>query len=165
MRYALPTRIIASICLVIGVTLSSGAGGATPQFIAKAGSLSPQPTIKPQAVVVEVTVQRQSTPVTPPDSPVSVPQAISGNGLLGSMGYARAGGNCVNEPGLHKQNGNPITWAVTSRTPTIGATALWTYNHVGVVTGIWANGDVEVRHQNYSGGQHRFPRSAFRGFR
>ncbi|MSU76266.1 CHAP domain-containing protein [Patescibacteria group bacterium] len=90
----------------------------------------------------------------------------SAAGLMGSIGYARPGGNCVNEPGVNNpRNGNPIDWPATSRTPRIGATALWTYNHTGVVTGIWSNGDIEVRHQNFTGGQHRFPRSAFRGFR
>lgn len=88
-------------------------------------------------------------------------------GLTGSIGYARAGGNCVNEPGVNNPHfGNPIDWPVTSSAPSIGATALWTFNHTGVVTGIWANGDIEVRHQNWWGGnQHRFPRGAFRGFR
>lgn len=85
---------------------------------------------------------------------------------MGSIGYARAGGNCVNEPGVNNPGfGNPISWPVTSGTPWIGATALWTYNHTGVVTGIWSNGDIEVRHQNVTGGVHRYPRSAFRGFR
>ena len=87
-------------------------------------------------------------------------------GLTGSIGYARAGGNCVDEPGVNNpRNGNPINWPVTSSSPSIGATALWTTNHTGVVTGIWSNGDIEVRHRNWSGGQHRFPRGAFRGFR
>ncbi len=90
----------------------------------------------------------------------------SAAGLTGSIGYARAGGNCVNEPGVKNPGyGNPIDWPVLTQSPYIGATALWTYNHTGVVTGIWSNGDIEVRHQNYWGGQHRFPRSAFRGFR
>lgn len=87
-------------------------------------------------------------------------------GLMGTLGYAKPGGNCVNEPGVNNpRNGNPIDWPVLFTTPRIGATALWTYNHTGVVTGIWSNGDIEVRHQNFTGGQHRFPRSAFRGFR
>lgn len=86
--------------------------------------------------------------------------------IAGTYGYARPCCNCVNEPGVNKgPYGNPIVWPVLSYTPTIGATALWTYNHTGVVVGLWDNGDVEVRHQNYSGGQSRFPRSAFRGFR
>lgn len=93
------------------------------------------------------------------------------DGLEGSIGYARAGGNCVNEPGVNNpRNGNPINWPVTSSTPWVGATALWTFNHTGVVTGIWRSGGqivaVEVRHQNwYGGNQHKFSIGAFRGFR
>ena len=97
-----------------------------------------------------------------------VTQAVnSSHNLIGTLGYALPYGNCVDEPGVNSpRNGtNPISWTVLSYTPTIGATALWAYNHTGVVTGIWGNGDIEVRHQNYSGGQTRFPRSAFRGFR
>ncbi|MDP4000161.1 MAG: hypothetical protein Q8Q11_01885, partial [bacterium] len=76
------------------------------------------------------------------------------------------GGNCVNEPGVNNPGyGNPSDWPVTSSEPTIGATAVFTWNHTGVVTGIWANGDVEVRHQNYWGGQSRFPRGMIRGYR
>jgi LysM repeat protein len=88
-------------------------------------------------------------------------------GLLGSIGYARWGGNCVNEPGVNNPHDgtNPISWPATSGTPWIGATVLFYYNHTGVVTGIWPNGDIEIRHQNFQGDQHRFPRSAFRGFR
>jgi hypothetical protein len=86
--------------------------------------------------------------------------------LMGSYGYARAGGNCVNEPGVNNPGyGNPIDWPATSSNPWIGATFLFYSNHTGVVTGIWSNGDIEVRHQNFSGGQHRFPASYFRGYR
>lgn len=86
--------------------------------------------------------------------------------LRGSVGYARAGGNCVDEPGVNNPHfGNPINWPVLSGSPSIGATALWTYNHTGVVTGIWSDGWIEVRHQNFWGGQHTFPPGAFRGFR
>lgn len=91
-----------------------------------------------------------------------------GNGTLiaGTMGYARYGGNCVNEPGVNNPGaGNPITWAVTSQNPRIGATVLFYFNHVAVVTGIWSNGDIEVRHQNMSGDIHRYSRSQIRGFR
>lgn len=93
-------------------------------------------------------------------------QAVNGSGgLVGSIGYARPSGNCVREPGVKNPGwGNPIDWPVATREPYIGATALWTYNHTGVVVGIWSNGDIEVRHQNYSGGQTRFKRSDFRGF-
>lgn len=86
--------------------------------------------------------------------------------LLGSIGSVKAYGNCVNEPGVNNPgSGNPITWPVLFYEPRIGATALWTYNHTGVVTGIWSNGDIEVRHQNFSGMRTRFARSEFRGFR
>ena len=110
------------------------------------------------------------TPVSSSNSSLTSPKVGLGSsnisGLLGSIGYAVAGGNCVNEPGVNNPGyGNPIDWPVLSGTPTIGATALWNYNHTGVVTGIWSNGDIEVRHQNYGGGQHRFSPSEFRGFR
>jgi LysM repeat protein len=86
--------------------------------------------------------------------------------LTGSYGYALPYGNCVNEPGVNNPGyGNPISWPITSTNPWIGATFLFYSNHTGVVTGIWSNGDIEVRHQNYYGGTHRFPRSMFRGFR
>jgi hypothetical protein len=86
--------------------------------------------------------------------------------LLGSIGYASPYGNCVAEPGVNNPGyGNPIDWPVTSATPWIGATALFGFNHVAVVTGIWSNGDIEVRHQNVQGGQHRYARGEFRGFR
>lgn len=92
-------------------------------------------------------------------------QASSG-GLTGYIGWARAGGNCVNEPGINNPlTGNPINWAVTSSTPWLGATVLFTWNHTGVVTGIWGNGDVEVRHQNCSGCPSRYSRAMIRGFR
>jgi hypothetical protein len=102
----------------------------------------------------------------PVANPKVVPTPAAQPELVGSIGYALAYGNCVNEPGVNNPGyGNPIDWPVTSSQPTVGATALFSWNHTGVVTGIWANGDVEVRHQNYYGGQHRFPRSMFRGFR
>lgn len=87
--------------------------------------------------------------------------------LHGSLGSVSPFGNCVDEPGVNNPGwGNPIDWPVLSQTPTIGATALWTYNHTGVVTGIY-EGDqwVEVRHQNYRGGQTKFHISELRGFR
>ncbi len=96
----------------------------------------------------------------PVPAPTPVPE------LVGSEGYALAYGNCVNEPGVNNPGyGNPADWPVTASAPTIGATAVFTWNHVGVVTGIWANGDIEVRHQNYWGGAHRFPPSMIRGYR
>jgi len=117
-----------------------------------------------------LTPREMPSTITPLYNPVqtSAPSGrFSGTGLTGTRGYALPYGNCVDEPGVNSPNNgtNPISWAVLSYTPTIGATALWTYNHTGVVVGIWDNGDIEVRHQNYSYPQTRFPRSAFRGFR
>ena len=109
---------------------------------------------------VFVPISRESTPQT------IVRSSVSGN-LIGSYGTVRSTGNCVNEPGVNGPGrGNPITWAATSNTPTIGATALWTYNHTGVVTGIYEGGQyIEVRHQNYRGMTTKFHISEFRGFR
>jgi hypothetical protein len=101
-------------------------------------------------------------------SAVAAPIATgtAGDYLTGSYGYALAGGNCVNEAGVNNPGaGNPISWPITSSEPWIGSSALFWFNHVAVVTGIWSNGDIEVRHQNCSGCPTRYPRSAFRGFR
>lgn len=135
-----------------------------------------QPAVTPRAQLTELVREpAEADPVTEPvvaeepvvkasEPTVAVPPAVPE--LVGSLGYAQAGGNCVNEPGINNPGyGNPSGWPVTSQTPTIGATAVFTWNHVGVVTGIWANGDIEVRHQNYWGGQHRFPQSMIRGYR
>lgn len=87
--------------------------------------------------------------------------------IVGTFGYAIAGGNCVNQiaPGV-RPGGNPSTWAVTTQTPYIGSAALFYYNHVARVVGIWSNGDVEVANENWGGVPvTRFPRSTFRGFR
>lgn len=85
--------------------------------------------------------------------------------LTGSVGFAQAGGNCVLEiPADRRPEGNPISWVATTETPYIGAIALFNYNHTGIVVGIWSNGDLEIQHQNFSGGQTRFSRSEFRGF-
>lgn len=97
---------------------------------------------------------------------ITAPASIGG--LSGSVGSVSPYGNCVNEPGVNSPNNgtNPIAWPITSTTPSIGATALWTYNHTGVVTGIYDGGQyIEVRHQNYRGGQTKFHISEFRGFR
>lgn len=84
----------------------------------------------------------------------------------GVVGYSLSGGNCVDEPGVNNPGwGNPIQWSVTSPTPWIGASALFTFNHVAVVTGWYANGDLEVRQQNAPGMPHRIPMSEVRGFR
>lgn len=121
-------------------------------------SLTPAPVAAPAAVPAQAPAAPTPATAQPP-APPATPN------LVGSIGYARAGGNCINEPGVNRMNGNPSSWFAISATPWIGATALFNYNHVGIVTGIWSNGDLEIRHQNYWGGQHRFPRGAFRGFR
>lgn len=90
----------------------------------------------------------------------------SGTLIAGTYGYARAGGNCVLEPGVNNPGfGNPISWPITSRTPRLGATVLFYFNHVAVLTGIYSNGDIEVRHQNMSGNVTRYSMSQVRGFR
>ena len=121
-------------------------------------SATPEPAAKPKP---KQPVKKRPAPAqAAPAAPVARPE------LVGTVGYAVAGGNCVNEPGVNNPGyGNPSEWPVTSSEPAIGATAVFTWNHVGVVTGIWANGDVEIRHQNYWGGQTRFPRSMIRGYR
>ena len=116
------------------------------------------------------TEQQEMALELPPEpvAPVMSSRAYSGfsGGLMGSIGYALPYGNCVDEPGVNNPGwGNPIDWPVLSQTPSIGATALWTYNHTGVVTGIWSDGSIEVRHRNYRGGQSRFSPGEFRGFR
>lgn len=135
----------------------SNLGKPHPAVPAKVSPLMmPAPTATPVAAT--------EAPKAPEPAPAPAPPAVPG--LVGSIGYALSWGNCVNEPGVNNPGyGNPIGWPVLSSEPTIGATALFTWNHTGVVTGLWSNGDVEVRHQNYWGGQHRFPRSMFRGFR
>jgi hypothetical protein len=111
-------------------------------------------------------------PPPPPPEPVVAYTASTqvtvtyGDFLTGSYGYALAGGNCVVEPGVNNPGwGNPIDWPITSTEPWIGASALFGFNHVAVVTGLWSNGDIEVRHQNCSGCPTRYPRSSFRGVR
>lgn len=128
---------------------------AVPAKVSPLTAASPKPSPTPAPKKAEKTPEPAPAPA-PPVTP----------GLVGSIGYALSWGNCVNEPGVNNPGyGNPIGWPVLSSEPTVGATALFTWNHTGVVTGLWSNGDVEVRHQNYWGGQHRFPRSMFRGFR
>ncbi len=130
-----------------------------------------------QADVLKLIQAERSLVATPePSPPPAAPESRAAKKapqkapirpeLVGTAGYAVAGGNCVAEPGINNPGyGNPSDWPVTSQVPRVGATAVFTWNHVGVVTGIWRNGDIEVRHQNYWGGQHRFPRSMIRGFR
>lgn len=88
------------------------------------------------------------------------------DGLTGSIGYSLPWGNCVAEPGVNNPGwGNPIVWPVLYYQPHIGATVLFTWNHTAVVSGIWSNGDIEVRQQNTPGMTHRIPTSWIRGFR
>jgi hypothetical protein len=163
-------RLFALIpALVLAAGLTSGATATSanphPQFIAHASTLHPEPApVQEPAAIVQETVIRVSQPAPAEDVSTGFSGASTVDGLMGSIGYALPYGNCVNEPGVKRQAGNPISWAASTGTPYIGATFLFYSNHTGVVTGIWSNGDVEVRHQNYQGGQHRFPRSMFRGF-
>jgi len=57
-------------------------------------------------------------------APQTAYTALQSGELTGSLGYARAGGNCTMEPGVNNPwNGtNPIDWPILSETPTIGAT-------------------------------------------
>lgn len=168
------TRRLASVAGVFAICALTMGSASTAHIqsgalVAHTASLkpvpaTPAPTVQP--VILEQRVVVAAAPSAPPVTQRPAAAISSGiGGLTGSLGYARAGGNCVNEPGVNKQNGNPSSWTATSRTPWIGATFLMHTNHTGVVTGIWSNGDIEVRHQNWSGGQHRFPPSMFRGYR
>lgn len=96
----------------------------------------------------------------------SVSEEVSG-GLVGSIGYASAGGNCVLEPGVNNpmDGTNPISWSITSHIPWIGATVLFTWNHTGVVSGVYSDGSIEVRHQNCAGCPTHYYMSSVRGFR
>lgn len=113
-----------------------------------------------QAAIVE---QSGAIPTTPPTMAVGV---YSSELIAGSIGYSLPYGNCILEPGVNNPGwGNPIDWPATSYTPWIGATALFTFNHTAVVTGVYSNGDLEVRQQNSPGMPHRIPMSMIRGFR
>lgn len=115
-----------------------------------------------QAVVIPEPVQ---TPVVIYEAPKAT--YTPSGGLTGSYGYSLAGGNCVNQvPSGLRGPGNPISWSVTSRAPYIGAAALFYYNHVVRVTGIWSNGDIEVANENWNGpSQTRFSQAEIRGYR
>lgn len=110
-------------------------------------------------------------PPVPAYAPITYSKTITINNtesgtLMGSLGYSLFGGNCVNEPGINNPGfGNPIDWPITSRTPWIGATVLFYFNHTAKVSGVWSNGDIEVRHQNAGGAPHRYPASMIRGYR
>jgi len=118
-----------------------------------------------KARLAQIAVEEANARQAAPQSVILVPYI--GGELIGSYGYSNAFGNCVNEPGVNNPHDgtNPISWAVTSQVPWIGASVLFYFNHVAVVTGIWSNGDIEVRHQNSGGAPHRYPRSEIRGFR
>ena len=108
---------------------------------------------------VYVPIPRENTPQT------IVRASVSG-GLIGSYGSVRSGGNCVNTARAYGkiQPGNPSTWSISTTTPFIGAAALFNYNHVSIVTGIHANGDIEVEHENFRGTRTRFSQSEIRGY-
>lgn len=104
--------------------------------------------------------------IDPPAPIVAYTQPTQAYGLTGSLGYTVPWGNCVNQiPFGQRGPGNPINWGVTTYQPYIGAAALFPYNHVGRVVGIWSNGDVEIVHENGGGLGHRFSASSLRGFR
>lgn len=113
-----------------------------------------------QAAIVE---QSGAIPTTPPTMAVGV---YSLGDLIGSVGYSLPYGNCVLEPGVNNPGwGNPIDWPATSYAPWVGASALFYTNHVAVVSGLYGNGDLEVRQQNSPGMPHRVPMGMIRGFR
>lgn len=124
----------------------------------------------PQNVVgaAETQLSPEVVSYAPPtaQSVQTAPRAFIG-GLVGSYGYALPYGNCVNEPGVNnpRDGTNPISWAVTSYQPWIGASALFYFNHVAVVSGLWPDGSIEVRHQNCPGCPTRYPASMIRGYR
>lgn len=86
--------------------------------------------------------------------------------LTGSYGYLSPLNNCVllAEQYGKVQAGNPISWSISTHTPFIGAAALFYYNHVGIVTGIWSNGDIEVAQANARGAGSRYSQSEIRGY-
>jgi len=87
-------------------------------------------------------------------------------GLIGHIGYSDPYGNCVDEPGVNNPGwGNPIDWPITTTTASIGASALFYFNHVAVVVGIWPNGDIEVDQENSPGAPHTYPPWMVRGYR
>ncbi|MEX1112897.1 MAG: CHAP domain-containing protein [Patescibacteria group bacterium] len=143
-----------------GERLAQGSEEALIELVREQRLLTPTPEPMSSPAAPKPAAAKKPVPKPAPQRPAPVPE------LIGTTGYAVAGGNCVNEPGVNNPGyGNPAGWPVTSQEPWIGATAVFTWNHVGVVTGIWRNGDIEVRHQNYYGGQTRFPRGMIRGFR
>lgn len=156
------------IGLVLALTVPNitHAHNEEPKYTAFTTTLNP---VNFEVPKVEPVVKTDVVRVLPTQADTGVlPSQAAGDtgGLVGSLGYAKAGGNCTNTARAHGKNqpGNPSSWQVTTRQPFIGAAALFTYNHVSIVVGMWDNGDLEVIHENFAGGQHRFPRSAFRGY-
>lgn len=95
-----------------------------------------------------------------------VSSAPAPNLVAGVLGYSLPYGNCVDEPGVNNPGwGNPIQWTILSYDPWPGASALFYYNHVAIVSGIYSDGSLEVRQQNSPGAPHHVPRSQIRGFR
>lgn len=120
------------------------------------------------AAAAQSAAQQAQEAYTAPTQPTNPTYANNYDYLLvGTLGYALPGGNCVDEVPIALQfPGNPISWPVLTPIPYIGAVALFPYNHVAMVVGLWGNGDVEVDQQNWAGAPiTRFPLSAFRGFR
>jgi len=116
-------------------------------------------------VVAIQTPSSRNTQVSRQSQPQTIRNGSNGT-LIGSYGSVRSGGNCVNTARAHGkiQPGNPITWSVSTRTPFIGAAALFNYNHVAIISGIWDNGDIEVIHENFSGSRTRFSQAEMRGY-
>lgn len=137
-----------------------------PKYVARTSTLTPQ-TVQslPVSPVTKTEVVKSVPDAEEAPATAKTPQIEAVGGLVGSLGYAQSFGNCVNQAGVNRASGNPISWPVLSSVPRVGGTALFTYNHVGYISGIWDNGDLEIQHQNYAGRQHRFPPSAFRGYR
>lgn len=154
--YNMPSRIIASICLAIAITVTSGAtgpNGISYNFVAKAQTLSPQATVQKPAVIVETSVVRQNASVAPSDSPVSV--------STGGLGSVIGGTNCVacvKAMTGRGQNGNAGSWRATSSTPAVGKIMIFrpgqqgasSAGHVGLVVGVHGN-KVSLRHCNWPG--------------
>jgi LysM repeat protein len=138
-----------------------------------------QPGEKLKIPKTDEQIASRSLPTPPEPAPVAaLPAAIEAPApttvsavstvqeLIGSYGYLVNGPNCVNTAKAHGKNqpGNPISWVPTTQIPFIGAAALFSFNHVAIVSGIHSNGDIEVIHENCPGCPTRYPRSEFRGF-
>lgn len=90
----------------------------------------------------------------------------SGQLVAGVMGWSSPYGNCVDEARAYGkvQSGNPITWVPTGDTPFLGAAVLFYFNHTAVVSGIYADGSIEVYQQNSPGAPHHYSQSQIRGY-